>query len=46
MAEAMDSAQVTLVKAQAIRQLADAGYEKASVVEAVDTGDLKKLKPR
>lgn len=32
------------LKAQAIRQLADAGYERTSIVEAVSAGDLSKLK--
>ena len=39
-----DAAEVQARKASAIRQLIDAGFEAASVVEAVTSGDLKRLK--
>jgi hypothetical protein len=41
-----ESANIVWVQAQAIRQLSDAGYERSSVVEAVSSSDLTKLKPQ
>lgn len=48
--DARETAEVTqiqantiLTKANTIRQLSDAGYDRASVVEAVQAGDLSKL---
>ena len=43
---AQADANIVLTKAQAIRQLADAGYDKDSVVAAVASGDLATLKAR
>lgn len=40
-----EAAETIWAKAQAIRQLSDAGYDRTSVVEAVNTNDLSKLKP-
>lgn len=42
---AKEAAEAIWVQAQAIRQLADAGYDRNSVVEAVAAGNLKVLKP-
>jgi hypothetical protein len=39
-----DFAEVQALQAQAIRQYVDAGYEPDSVVEAVNAGDLKRLR--
>lgn len=39
-----EKANTLLTKAQAIRQLRDAGYEPSSVVSAVVAGDLSTLK--
>lgn len=39
-----DVAQVQAQQAQTIRQYVDAGYEPTSVVDAVETGDLSRLK--
>ena len=38
-----DAAEIAAMRASTIRQLIDAGYEPATVVEAVDTDDLTKL---
>ena len=38
-----DAADVRSLQAQAIRQLVDAGFEPASVVDAINAGDLKRL---
>lgn len=38
-----DAAEVSQMKATAIKTLVDAGYEPASVVDAVDAGDLTRL---
>jgi hypothetical protein len=40
----MSTAEVQAKQAQAIRQYVDAGFEPASVVDAVNAGDLKRLK--
>lgn len=40
----LHAANVVSVKAQSIAQLVDAGYERQSVVRAVDAGDLALLK--
>lgn len=45
MATAKEATDIIWVKAQAIRQLADAGYDRASVVDAITSDDLSKLKP-
>lgn len=45
MAGEQESANTIWLKAQAIRQLSDAGYDRTSVVDAVATSDLTKLKP-
>jgi hypothetical protein len=42
---AQETANTIWLKAQAIRQLADAGYDRVMVVEAVAAGDLRLLKP-
>lgn len=39
-----DAAEVQALQAQAIRQYVDAGFDPASVVEAINAGDLKRLK--
>jgi phage portal protein BeeE len=39
-----DAAEVQAKQAQAIRQLLDAGFEPDSVVDAINAGDLKRLK--
>lgn len=41
-----EKANTLLLKAQAIRQLRDAGYDPASVVAAVAAGDLSTLKDK
>lgn len=43
-ADAQDDAAVMATNAQTIRALADGGWEKNSVVDAVTTGDLSRLK--
>ncbi len=43
---AQEQANTLWMKAQAIRQLSAAGYDRASVVQAVDSGDLTKLTAR
>ena len=40
----MSTAEVQVKQAQAIRQYVDAGFEPDSVVDAVNAGDLKRLK--
>lgn len=42
---AQEAANTIWLTAQAIRQLSDAGYDRASIVEAVTSHDLSKLKP-
>ena len=39
-----DAAEVQALQAQAIRQYVDAGYDPATVVDAVNAGDLKRLR--
>jgi hypothetical protein len=43
---AQEAANTIWLKAQAIRQLSDAGYDRSAIVEAVASGDLTKLKAR
>jgi phage portal protein BeeE len=40
-----DAAEVLALHAQAIRSLGDGGYDQESVIDAVVSGDLKRLKP-